>query len=349
MIIATGKTFTPGDTTHLNTDAQGIDLELFPMGSECYGCHKNLDPMRHAFLQTYDPINTRFVAPETLPPPTDFAFQGHSVSIDTLHSWAEALASHPNFAKAWVLKLCQWANTITCDSNHEAVTELAADFDNAGFDMTHLIKNFFSSPLITETSYREGTDVPGAQVSVARKGHYCRALYVRLSAVRQAQGREMNSRLDVCNKDGDIEILSASLPNDAVVRGSIDLHQPKDSSPMVSVAIEGMCSLSADTVVSSRVNNSAFDPSDPTRALDLMIEHLLGIPTGTERFMQQRQRFQKLYEVQTLETTCETPSDLQVSLTSPELTCGLALSPTDALRNIWTMVCQSPSLTGVGL
>ena len=67
-----------------------------------------------------------------------------------------------------------------------------------------------------------------------------------------------------------------------------------DYSPMVAVAIEGMCSLIADKVVSSRVNNSAFDPSDPAFALDLMIEHLLGIPKDTEHFMQQRQHFQKL-------------------------------------------------------
>ena len=298
--------------------------------------------MRHAFLQTYDPINTRYVAPETSPPPADFAFQGHSVAINTIQDWANALASHPNFAKAWVLKLCQWANTIACDNNQETVLALATDFENASFDMTHLIKSF-TSPLVTETSYREWSLVPGAQVSIARKGHYCRALYVRLAEVRQAQGREMNNRLDVCNQSGDIEILSASLPEDSTARGSINLHQPKDSSPMISAALEGMCALSADKVVSERTNNSAFDPSNPSLALDLMTEHLLGIPEGTDRYMQQRQTFQKLYDIQTLPTACEDPAELQTSLASPDPNCGLALNSIDALRNIWIMICQSPS------
>ena len=118
---------------------------------------------------------------------------------------------------------------------------------------------------------------------------------------------------------------------------------------MTAVAIEGMCSLSADKVVSERINNTAFDHNDPARALDLMVEHVLGIPAGTERFVQQRERFQTLYDVQTLETQCEDPTELQASLTSEEPTCGLALSPIDALRNLWAMTCQSPSLTGVGL
>ena len=80
-----------------------------------------------------------------------------------------------------------------------------------------------------------------------------------------------------------------------------------------------------------------------------MIEHLLGIPQGIDRFIEQRQHFQTLYEVQTQQTLCEDANQLQSSLASQEPSCGLALSPTDALRNIWIMVCQSPSLTGVGL
>ena len=39
------------------------------------------------------------------------------------------------------------------------------------------------------------------------------------------------------------------MPNDRVVRGSTALHQPRDVTSMVSVAFEGMCSVSAAQVV----------------------------------------------------------------------------------------------------
>ena len=101
MIVATGKTFSPGDTTHLNTDAEGVDLDLFPVGTECYGCHKNLDPMRHAFLQTFDPINTRFISPEEVISPSISFSRAQRESMNC--SRAQGRRS-PSFAKAWVLK-----------------------------------------------------------------------------------------------------------------------------------------------------------------------------------------------------------------------------------------------------
>ena len=109
-----------------------------------------------------------------------------------------------------------------------------------------------------------------------------------------------------------------------------------------------MC-LSAEDVVSTRPNHSAFDPNDPTGSLDLMIEYVLGIPSDTARYTEQRERFQALYEIQTFEPLCGDITELQRSIAEPAPTCGLGLAPIDALRSIWTMVCQSPSPTGVGL
>ena len=348
MIVATGQTFSPGDTTPLNGDEEAIDPELFPSDSTCYGCHKNIDPMRPAFLAFYDNINTRYTTPEFELPSPGFSFRGQSVDIGDLHDWADALAHHPDFAMAWVLKLCQWASSVECSATDEHIIELAEDFANH-HNMNLLFEAFFTSPLMTMTSNNLDSVVPGAQVSVARFGHYCQAMRSRLSDVREAQGTtgELPDRLDICREDGPAEVLSASLPKDQVVRGSIPLHQPKDYTPMVSIAFEGMCAVSAEDVVSTE-RKAAFDPETPEMALELMNTHLLGFPIGTAQHDNAADMLQRYFNAQTASPACETTTAFQAALVESEPACGLELSDEDALRNLWTMVCQSPSMTGVG-
>ena len=125
LIVATGMTFSPGDGTPLTGDMDAVDGDLFPSESTCYGCHKNLDTMRPAFLAHYDNINTRQTTPESSLPTPGFSFKEQSVEIDGLQDWADALSDHPNFAMAWTLKLCQWASSIECSATNEHVVTLS--------------------------------------------------------------------------------------------------------------------------------------------------------------------------------------------------------------------------------
>ena len=60
--------------------------------------------------------------------------------------------------------------------------------------MADLFASFFASMLMTRTSNTLETTAPGAQVSVARFGHYCHAMDARLSDIRVAQGHTPNSQ-----------------------------------------------------------------------------------------------------------------------------------------------------------
>lgn len=350
VIVATGLTFSPGDTTALTGDIDAVDPEVFPTDSTCYGCHKNLDPMRSAFLATYDNINTRYTVPEAAVPQAGFSFQGHSAEVNSLSDWAEALANHPNFALAWTLKVCQWASSTECSEDDEHIQALAEDFAASNYNLTHLFRQFFTSPLVIMTSDNVDTTMPGAQVSVARFGHYCHTIRARLADVRAAQGKtgKLPDRLDICRDDGPAALLGASLPKDQVVRGSVGLHQPRDYSPMVSVAFEGMCAVSALQVVEAH-DKAAFQPDEPNVALSLMNELFLGFPFGTAQHESTQLMLQRYFTALTASPACETPTAFQAALTVEEPECGLGLSNVDALRDLWTMVCQSPSLTGVGL
>ncbi|MBO85235.1 MAG: hypothetical protein CL927_07740 [Deltaproteobacteria bacterium] len=350
VIVATGQTFSAGDTTQLAGDGAAVDEELFPRDSSCYGCHKNLDVMRPAFLAVYDHTNTRHTdADPTLPRP-GFSFQGQSVEVNGLQEWADALANHPDFAVAWVLKLCQWASSAECSATDESVQVLAWDFASSGYDLTELFASFFTSPLVTQTSDRLDTVAPGAQVSLARYGHYCSAMRARLSDIRVAQGHadELPAQLDLCREDGPTSVLSASLPRDQVVRGSTSLHQPRDATAMVSIAFEGMCSVSAEEIVDAS-DRAAFHPRNPTQALDLMNGLLLGFPPGTDTHDRTGDLLERTFRALTASPACTSPGDFRAALASDGPTCGLELTDENALRDIWTMACQSPSLTGVGL
>ena len=231
----------------------------------------------------------------------------------------------------------------------EHVLALSDSFASSGHDMTQLFAEFFTSPLVTLTSDREDSSAPGAQVSVARLGHYCHAMRARLSDVREAQDHNnlLPDRLDICSDDGSAAVLSASIPNDLAVRGSTLLHQPRDYTPMVSLSFEGMCAIVAEDVVEDH-DRAAFNPTDPMLVLELMNTHLLGFPPGTEQHELAEDMLQRYFTALTASPLCAAPDSFGVALRSETPTCGLEMTDEDALRDMWTMVCQSPSMTGVG-
>ncbi|MEM9458661.1 MAG: hypothetical protein AAGF11_31080 [Myxococcota bacterium] len=348
MLVATGRSFSPGDITPINTDMSAIDLDVFPVGSECHGCHKNMDRMLTAFSANYDPINSRQHFPEQTVPQPDFSFQGHSVPVDSIQTWAEALASHPNFARAWVVKLCQWGTSAKCDPLDPRVVALATDFEESGFRLNYLFEKFFASRLMTDTSYMEGTEVPGARVSIARQGHFCHAAHTRLKAALAAQGEAEKSAANVCSISDEADILGSSIPDDTFGRGESYLHQPRDMGPFTAVSFEGLCSTSAPFVVASN-NKAVFRGDDPEQVLDVMTYQVLGFPEGSEQYTTQRELLQDLYDTQIRGPACADSAVFESTLTSDQPQCGLDLSAIEALQNIWTIACQSPSMIGVGL
>ena len=78
-----------------------------------------------------------------------------------------------------------------------------------------------------------------------------------------------------------------------------------------------------------------------------MNTHLLGFPVGTAQHDRAADMLQRYLNAQTASPACESTAAFR-RIVESEPACGLELSDEDALRNLWTMVCQSPSMTGVG-
>ncbi|MEO1171749.1 MAG: hypothetical protein AAFX94_06815 [Myxococcota bacterium] len=137
-------------------------------------------------------------------------------------------------------------------------------------------------------------------------------------------------------------------PDDEFIRGEVYLEQPSTMEAFTAVAFEGLCTASAPEVVANR-ESGIFDSRDEEGTLDLLVEHVLGFPAGSERFSAERATLKRIYDAQTLETLCSDPAALDQSLAAETPSCGLGLSKEDALRNIWAIACQSPLLSGIGL
>ena len=106
MIVATGMTFSPGDSTPLTGDGAAVDADLFPASPPATAATRTWMPCP-AFLANYDNVNTRHTVPETTLPQAGFSFQGQSVEVNSLQEWPRPWRTTPT--SPWRgAKLCQW-------------------------------------------------------------------------------------------------------------------------------------------------------------------------------------------------------------------------------------------------
>ncbi|MEL6348485.1 MAG: hypothetical protein AAFV53_35590, partial [Myxococcota bacterium] len=148
----------------------------------------------------------------------------------------------------------------------------------------------------------------------------------------------------LCSQD---TLLSGNIPKDSWTRGSALYHQPRAYSAMAALAFEGICGNTVEAAITA--NRPLFPVKDPEWTLDLMVSEFMGIPEGTDEYIRQRDILQNMFDVQTIAQSCADDAEFEAELYSGDPRCGLNLSEKEALGNIWVMVCQSPSLTGVGI
>ena len=79
-----------------------------------------------------------------------------------------------------------------------------------------------------------------------------------------------------------------------------------------------------------------------------MNTHLLGFPPGTEQHERNEEMLLRYFTALTASPVCAASDAFGMALRSETPECGLGMNDEDALRDLWTMACQSPSMTGVG-
>src|SRR5262249_12816296 len=85
------------------------------------------------------------------------------------------------FAIAITQKLCFFANASACLESDSEFRRIALAFQNGKYNFPSLIKELFSSPLVTGASATATSDQNGLMVSISRRDQLCAALSNRLA------------------------------------------------------------------------------------------------------------------------------------------------------------------------
>jgi hypothetical protein len=263
LIVALHGTFRVGEPTNpLHLD--GVDSGHAQEGTACFGCHRQMDPMRvwfqNDFGTNYQSVDSGL--PSYKP---GFAFGGSTFENGDFSAFANFLALHPAVATAWTQKLCWYANGEACNTSDPEFIRVADAFKN-GFSWKKLIVELFSSPLVTglaESSTWKGRDIP---MSLVRAQHACAAIDHRQSG-QLCTSKNVADRLEL-------------IPDDGFSRAAVDPDVPREMTAFSSAALEKLCMELADKLVGG---SKAYDPSTPDTTIPAMVEGFIGIPVGHSR------------------------------------------------------------------
>jgi hypothetical protein len=327
LIVALGRSFDDRDTTVQVSETSVDALHVMP-GTVCYACHVTLDPMRDFFKQTYSltyfqQLSTLNPRNPALPAEAVFSVDGSPpVRGSGVATLAKAMAEHPHFAPAWTQKLCQLANAAPCREDDPEFVRVANVFKTSKFDFRALVRELFSSPLVTYTARTRTTDMDGVVMSIARRDMYCDRLSNRLGYK------------DVCNQMGESGLtriagqarnLSLGIPGSGYSRADERPVTPHDSNLFFSSATEKICMAVAGQLVDSAM--PSWKSATPDPAIAEFVKTLMGVPPN------------------------DPMSPRLIDILTRHFAAAKAAkeTPADALRSVFTVACSSPLAVSSGL
>ncbi|MFK8000762.1 MAG: hypothetical protein AB8H86_14275 [Polyangiales bacterium] len=308
------------------TRDSALDAEHADPSTGCWHCHKTLDPMRQIFRQEYTLYSNAQLDEEERAIPAAFAWDGVTAEPDTIYEFAEVIATHPNFARGWVQKLCFYANSRECpddpDDESDAFDEVVRAFVESDYDFKTLVRTLFSSSLVTNAECIQGST--GDNAGISRTRHFCAALSHRLGMDDVCGQRILLDDDRIPLREANAPLVS-TLPNDTFSRGGQNPLTVSDINLFVRATYERICANAAAEFVG---DDALISPSDEDASLTFLTERLMGFPEGDPRHDTARSILQ---------------GHLEEARLAPDITEVLALQST------FTLACLSPSLIGVGL
>jgi hypothetical protein len=344
LLAALGESFTSEDTI-IPLSTAGLDPAHATTGSQCYGCHKALDPMRGFWNNQYDfndrndfPSGGIFSGATKNPRPSTiggvFAFATVNMPGASMLDYGpllgqvtngDALGDVNQFAVSVTQKLCFYANSNPCDVTDPTFLQIAKDFAGGNgttpYNFPALIKELFASPLVTGAvttqSYAQNT-VP---VSIARRDHFCAALSNRLGIADVcALAVPLPSQAQTATAT-----IAGSVVADSFGRGTVAPVTPGDPNLFFRAAVEQLCQNIAPQVVDA-TSNTVWTSSNAAAAIPDIVQRVMGYPPGDAKY-------------------ASAVSILQGHMTSAQAQG----SATNALRSTFILACESPTSVSVGL
>jgi len=318
LITALGRSFNP-ETTSTPLDETGINTQHADPTSVCYGCHKNLDPMRGFFRHTYSLTYHEQLDATERNDVASFTFGGVSTpgGDNTADALAGILATHGFFPGAWAQKLCVWANSAPCSVSDPEFTRIVAAFTASNLNFHTLVREMLNSPLVTAAKNTQTFADRDPVVSVARHDHFCQALQVRLG-------------IDACTlpaskKTKQAQLLSSNIPADGYNRGAENPSLVWAPGLFHRSTVENLCQYIAAQVID--VAGAKYQSASKDAAIADFVANLMGLPPADDRAAPMAQLLTEHY------------------------TAAIAAGgkPADALSSTFVLACTSPLVTGIGL
>lgn len=340
LLVALGVSFS-SESAIVPLSTQGLDADHSVSGSECYGCHKNLDPMREFWGNQYD-FNDRndyptrgfmMTAPNPRPKTTGggFAFGNINTMGATMMDFgpmlAQVSADTPEgplntFAAEMTRKLCFYANSSDCSTNDAEVRRIARVFQDKNYDFLVLVRELFASPLVTGVTPTSTFGEGQMTVSISRRDHVCAALSNRLE------------RPDLCallatapsTVQSATARIASSVAADAFSRGAESPITPTDPTMFYRAATEMLCENVANQVIDGMT--PVFTSANAAAALPAIVEKLMGYAPSDPNHAAALQIIQGHYDA---------------------VLAANKRQPAVALKSAFVLACEAPTALSVGL
>lgn len=293
------------------------DIDEEHSNGECYGCHQTLDPMRDYFRSSYTNFYGEQLDPERQALQADFVFGGVDESGSGIEALANTLAAHPYFPYAWAHKLCYWANSAACAEGDE-LDRVVTAFVDSGHDFRVLVRELFSSPLITGSECVSGVDA-GTTATIARRSTFCNGLSQRLG-MDDLCGVRTHFR-DADNLQNDIRDAVSSVPDDNFSRSEIAPVVIAETGLFARANREAACSILGQDGYAD-----ALGTLERADAVDVLVQSVMGLPAADTRHAAVKQVLED--HIDEVIATGETEEI--------------------ALQSALALACMSPGAAGVG-
>jgi hypothetical protein len=287
LIVGLGRSFDDRGTAVSVNETSSDQRHLEP-GTPCYGCHRTLDPMRDFFRRSYSLGYFQQLTPAGLPAEGTFTVDDSPpLSGPDIRTFARGMAEHPRFAVAWTLKLCQHANAVPCQEDDPELQRVAGVFAASGHDWKRLVRELFSSPLVTFAAPTASTRPGGGAVGILRREGLCGALEQRTGLpdpcglAAPLPGAPPPAReLQVLRLQ--TSSLARTIPGGGYLRGDERSVLPHDPSLFYLAATENICGQLAGRLLSGPLARPPFT-GPPEQVVQGLATALLGLPPNHPR------------------------------------------------------------------
>ena len=327
LIATLGQSFSAADQTKEGNLA-GLDAEHAPQNSDCYSCHRLIDPMRQVFKNVY--AYTYRLAPNTQQMlQADFAFSDHKAELNSMDDLGQALASHPNFASAWVQKICSYANSQQCDQTSEEFSRLVSRFKESNYNFREMYFDVLSSPIVTgQNPNGNNKEMIDFRVASASKEQFCKLLNQRYRSAFQERGLDQAGLIDqVCRERGRSLLAQRGLGVIESARGTTELLKPSSHTASYLRSGELVCRDIAPRLVNGTGLFQFNSEANIKMSLDQMVKHIMGLSEAHVRYSLARSTIENVYQY-----------GLEIGMNAR-----------NSMQESFMFACTSPDVMGVGL